>query len=465
MTLVHHHQDFDVDVLIEEARRRQRRRWLFGAGAIALLAVTGIALALSGAFGGDHVVTSLSSQAEGGSRLAVNSQAMRGHGDLAYVSLGELFVLDGSTGRVINVTGPNSAASDPAFSPNRRWLLYKTSWGEQSWLARANGTDRHKLSGIASWLPNGQLGIANGTTTSAYALSSSGALRRTGGTSQASAVASGRSTIYLFTVDTLRINRPKSSQGVVEVQTATSPNGRRTLWYSTRVFFTAAGGLQGTFVSPVAALPGSRGLLLTINHFCCDYADGQPLYELLTPGGQPKVLAVVLGGSEIPSYGPNGTFALAAGGDRYAWAHKVVEICKESTGKCAGVPTPEGSLTVAPAWSPNQATLAYVEAKAEPEGAIGQPQINQWYATHHLVLLRRGSKSPVEVPYTQGAASPIWSADSKSLLFVRNDELFLIPRLGARPIEVAGPLFNPKGWWTSYYGEIDWNAEFAWSGS
>jgi hypothetical protein len=58
----------------------------------------------------------------------------------------------------------------------------------------------------------------------------------------------------------------------------------------------------------------------------------------------------------------------------------------------------------------------------------------------------------------------MWSADSKSLLFVRDDALYLIPRIGALPVEVAGPLLRPRAW-GGYYGELDWTSQFAWSAS
>ena len=73
---------------------------------------------------------------------------------------------------------------------------------------------------------------------------------------------------------------------------------------------------------------------------------------------------------------------------------------------------------------PNRRTLAFVEASAEQGGAIGQPQVLQWYATHHLYLLAAGSGRPVEVAHTQGAAAPLWSEDSQSLLFVDDDALY-----------------------------------------
>jgi hypothetical protein len=37
----------------------------------------------------------------------------------------------------------------------------------------------------------------------------------------------------------------------------------------------------------------------------------------------------------------------------------------------------------------------------------------------------------------------------------------LLPRLGGRPVRVAGPLFWPNHW-PNYYGQVDWTDQFAW---
>jgi dipeptidyl aminopeptidase/acylaminoacyl peptidase len=143
---------------------------------------------------------------------------------------------------------------------------------------------------------------------------------------------------------------------------------------------------------------------------------------------------------------------------------KHVEQCVETTATCTRVPAPKNELSVSPAWSPDGQTLAFVEASAEPEGAIGQSQVLRWYATRHLYLLPAGSGRAVEVAHTRGAAAPVWSENSRSLLFVDDDALYLIAQPGAAPVEVAGPLFSP-GSWSGYFGEIAWTRQFAWSQS
>lgn len=423
------------------------------AGLVATLAVVASVLVGSGRAAGD-------SQAPG--TPYVDRSAFSGHGYLAFVSLGDLYVLGGSGQTLMNVTGAGRAASDPVFSPNGRWLTYETGHGETSWLARADGRSSEKLAGTASWLPSGQLVVSSANSKSTFAVTGNELLQRTGGSAEASAMTAGSSVVYLFVTNTLKVHPPKSSHGVERVETAASPHGRRTLWYEAPVSYNPTAGLEGSFVGNVSVLPSRRGLLLTISDYCCDYADGQEFYELRSPLGQPKLLGAVLNSSAVPTFGPDGTFAFDSGGGRYAWVSKHVETCSEATATCTAVSVPKDEISVSPAWSPDKRTLAFIGANAEPEGPIGQRQVEHWYATHHLYLLSNGSKKPVEVAHTQGADTPVWSASSKSLLYVDDNALYLIARHGSTPVEVAGPLFAP-GVWQGYFGAIAWRSEFAWS--
>lgn len=410
------------------------------------------------------LVGSRSAAAASGGQSApyVDIRAFSGHGDLAFVSLGDLYVLDGADGQLVNVTGPGRAAGGPEFSPGGEWLTYETGQGETSWLARADGLGSKRLTGTASWLPNGQLALRSPTSTSTFTVTANEALKSTGGSAAASAVRAGHSVVYLFVTSTLKVHPHGPSRGVERVETAASPGGPRTLWYEAPVSFSPTGGLKGSFVGNVTVLPGERGLLLTISGYCCDYADGQEFYELSSPLGKPQLLGPVLDSFAVPTFGPDGTFAYEGGGDRYAWVSKHVEQCVEATATCIHVPTSKNVLSLSPAWSPDHKTLALVEASPEPEGAIGQPQVLRWYATHHLYLLAAGSDKPAEVRGTRGAAAPVWSADSQSLLYVDHDDLYLIAHVGAAPVEVAGPLFAP-GSWPGYFGDIAWTKQFAWS--
>jgi hypothetical protein len=45
---------------------------------------------------------------------------------------------------------------------------------------------------------------------------------------------------------------------------------------------------------------------------------------------------------------------------------------------------------------------------------------------------------------------------------VAGDALWLIPKPGAKPEKIAGPLYQPNAW-PSYYGQVGWSSQFAWA--
>ena len=108
----------EAEALFREARRRTRRRRASRL-ALAACAVTAAIVIY------DLVVGSQPRSSASATPVpAVNRSAFAGHGDLAFISRGTLWVLDGASGALTPVTGPTQQASGPAFSPGGRWLSY-----------------------------------------------------------------------------------------------------------------------------------------------------------------------------------------------------------------------------------------------------------------------------------------------------------------------------------------------------
>ena len=449
----------EAEALFREARQRERRRRLIGLAAVLTACVVGFVVYAVGFSG--QAKTALSSTPS----PAVNRAAFSKLGDLAFVSKGQLWVLDGATDALAAVTQPGLAqqASSPAYSPDGRWLIYgvSASYGvgaRQAWLARADGSSPRLVAtgfDAVGWLADGRL-IAGDRL---WRVASSGALTRVGSAPSGLAAVSSDGRLFVFFSRTLHVSPPRSSTGFDRLEVATSLNGKRTAWFQARVSFTPQSGLQGPFFVGAIALPGHAGILLRAAPFCCDYADGVTLYEIKAPGAQAKNLGATVG--DTVASGPHGTFAFTQGGDRYAWVTKSVETCSAATQRCTRLRTPANTLSLNPAYSPDGHTLAFVEAASVTDSTIGQPDVRRWYATHSLWILRQRATTPTEIRGTRGAAAPVWSADGKSVLYVANDALWLLPTLSSRPVRIASPLFTPNDW-QSFYGEISWSTQFAW---
>lgn len=445
-------EQLEPEALIEEARARGRRRRRAIAAVFAVVAAgVGVAFGIGrlGAGGSPAVAQS----PPGG--VFVDTKAFAGHGVLAFVSRGRLFVLDGSTGKVTAVTPPGQKASEPELSPNGAWLTYTV--GARVGLARADGrSGRIVGTGDARFLPDGRLLLGH----SIYRIGSSGPTR-VAAAPKGSVAWSADGSRFAFLSRSIVHGRNGAFRGVERLQVASSLTGARTTWLSHPISFTRSAGFAGYAINGFVVLPHGQGLLYWIDPMqsASLAADGQSVYELRTPGAQPVKLGVTVG--ETISVGPAGRLALGAGGNRYAWVTKSVETCSTASARCAPLRA-GGKLTLDPAWSPD-GTLAFVEAVAQPTaGTFDQPAIARWYATRNLWLLRPGTSTPARIAGTQGAATPTWSSNGKSILYVSSDALWLIPHPGAKPERIAAPLF-PRRAWPSDYGRVDWADQFAWS--
>jgi TolB protein len=440
----------DADALIKEARGRTRRRR--GRIALVLLLVGAAALAFFAGTGGSSGIV-----AETASRPFVDVRAFNHDGELAFVSKGQLWVLNGDTNDLVHVSRGSQQAADPQFSPNGRWLSYLVD-SSQLWLARSDGAlPRYVASGggVGGWLPNGRLVAGSGLWT----ISSAGIVTRVATVPRGLAAWSPDGGRYVFFSGSLG-STTKASTGTQRLEVASSLNGKRTTWYTGKVSFTPSGA-QGNFLLDAVVLPAREGIL-----FQFDYgqsadlpADGLELYELRAPGARPKPIGVTVG---LPiAIGANGTFALTNGGNRYAWLTKSVETCLAATARCTPVPTAHGELSFDPAWSPNGKQLAFVDAPTISATNFFQATVERWYATHSLWILQQAGTTPSEIQGSGGASAPTWSANGKSVMYVANDALWLLPTLSSKPVRIASPLFTPNDW-QSFFGEISWSDQFAW---
>jgi hypothetical protein len=413
-----------------------------------------------------------------------NARAMRGHGELAFVTGGRLFLLGGKAHRLRRVRLPGIADA-PAWSPDHRWLAVAVTkpwpaakpWLQgraRLWLVSATGTRIRRLTprswNVASfaWSPRADQLVAvayrsrapYGSSYVAATITRSGAGRILAAGSYVSGAA--------WSPDGRQV-----AAGVAAF--------RRQRWLGRLDLLSPAGGRPevvaastGNVIELAGWWPGGSGLLywLEIQGSPSLAADGLAL-DTVAPGAmRPRQVAFMLGHGSWLAFPRHGhVVAAVSGGSREIWfGHKHITICRPAGG-CEPVAQPGGVVSLDPSWSPGGRRLAFARLSASgpfgPHGhAFFSPSwIRRWEATSQLWLAgANGSGARPLAAAGRGAVDPVFGRDG-SLLFVRDDSVWLLPRGAARPARMTGPLgaFSGRVYGQTYYGYVPYPQLIAWT--
>ena len=487
----------------DRGRQLIRRRRGVKRAAVAIVAAAAVGtLIVVVAFGPRSSVpsTTPTSRPPSGSTLArrpvVNAAAFAGYGRLAFVSGGELYVLDGTTKALHQVTEGSPPPSSPAFSHDGEWLAFlrvsikSNGEGEALWIARGDGTDAHRVAQVPpaypapnsgapvfSWSPTSdELLVTTGPVAGAplvpreiWIVSAPGTAHRLLGPGYTSGA--------IWSPDGAEVAVLWNSHGVSnEVLETVSPSGGSgTIWHPADGSTYYLAGWSRRFGILVWYDQGNGGP--SVENY------GLTLGAFSEPGGTLTLFATApLFEPPALAVGPQGELVLVANGnesngggegEKFVWFGKTVETCSPTSDTCSAVVDQTSAVTLDPAISPVDGSLAFVEA---PQSTQGLPpdyspvqtwsQISGWYAAHTLWVVPGGTGTPRQVPGTTGASDPVWSSRGTGLVYVDNGELWLLRNPNARPVEVASPLVSATRSLSGTYlfGYADWSSEFAWTG-
>ncbi len=464
----------DPEVVIRQARARQRRRRRRVAVTAAAAAAGAIVYLAGGHTGGTRLVQR---RASGRAGLAptVNLAAFAGHGELAFVSRGRLWVADGATRTLRRVATPGMTPSGPVFSRDGGWLAFlatrvSPAAGTASyavWLAAGDGSGAHQVQGpggvagfppAISWSPAADV-LAVSDENTVRLISPSGKARtlaRTPGIASAAWSPDGGSLAVAST-------RWPSATTLASYPVA---GGKPTVWLRLNARHGVLNGMRQIVIDLAGWWP-DQGIGFWVFGDGMEHNNDQtPLNLITAPGTRPRLLGYTLSDTtttDAVAASRTGWLALvnnsAQAFGRLIWQGKHVRVCAPAA-SCTTVPFPPGTVTIDPAWSPDGATLAFVQAPASARPGFPQPIVARWYDAHQLWLYRPATRSlrRLDAP---GASDPAWSADGRSLLYTGRDGIWLLPRLSGRPARITTPLFQP-GNWPAYYGQVGWMGQFAW---
>jgi hypothetical protein len=479
--------DADARALFEEARRRRRHRWLAsGVVILAMLAVT-LPLVLGDGANPRHVPPPVRPVTETHGGPTVDAAAMREQGHLAFVSQGTLWVLGDSRQPLIEVQTPGLVPSKPSFSPDGRWLTFVASkvsshnydgdvvtdaLSSSLWTARADGTGAHPVKGLSfseslGWSPMSDVvAVAVGSSTSApFGLATGVDLVGPTGSIvpllRGSHVVSatwgpGGANLAVSTMSGPRASSPWTGA----LASYRVSDGRPTQWLSLpNTWIVTSGwwpvwGIGFTTVDG-GGVPGGSAT-----------ADGSPLLAVSAPSGPTRLLGTILsnGSTGRPTASTTGWLAFVddyGDGGRTVWQSKQIEVCAPTTLACVVLPHPDGTVTVDPAWLPDQDILSYAVAPDQPASVFLQSTVGAWYDRHQLSEYAPRTGTTTAISGVQGGADQSWSTHGGTVLYVSGDGLWLASGSQA-PVEVARPLFTP-GQLPMFYAQVPFASQFAWS--
>ena len=460
----------DVDALIREARDRQRRRRRRVPAAIVALATVGaVAFGIVQLAGGGAPAV-----VHDPNGPTVNVRAFAHHGTLAFASHRKLWVLDGKSGSLRSLTVSGFTPTQPMFSADGEWLAFlqrrPNAAASTLWIARADGTDAHVVPGIRvyglfGWSPSADIvAISTGPISAKRCPCYSPTLVRLVKPDGSVRTLAHAGDVYgaAWSPDGRRLAVAAMGQFIARLVVYPIAGGAGRMWLVRRAP-QRLNGMQSIVFDTAGWWP-HRGIgIWVFGNGAVHNNDNTPLDVIASPGARPYLLDETLsdGWTDAIDASITGTLAVVATRDagREAWDGKQVELCGPP---CRPLPHPSGTVTVDPSWSPDGRTLAYAVAPDIKASPWTHKAVAAWFKAHRVVLYDTVTKRTRMLTAAHGATAVTWSRDGKSLLYVRDDGLWLLPTLESTPVRIASTLF-PFYSWPQYYAQVNWSGQFAWS--
>lgn len=492
-----------AEALIPEARRRTRRR---RGRRLALLALAFGAMASAIALlvgGGGGVIAGTSTTP------FANADAFSGHGELAFISRGRLWVLDGSSGTLRELPTPRGyEAWQPSFSHDGRWLAYEAVSKnqylpavEQVWVARADGSGAHQVrpvpvSALIGWSPRADTFAVTVSTlrhgyydmpTGVDLISPPGHVRRLYSVRVPARAPRAQSDAWGY-VDQIEdaVWSPDGSQIAISVDAAAPRAGdtvlsvpvsgrvRVRVWLKLRNdrklrAVGISGRLPQDVIVDLQAWWPRRGLGFWIYEFGMTHNnDSTPLLEVRAPGAEPRLVSQTLsdGQTDAVASQAGGELAVVRSGNggRSIGMDKTVQVCGPHGG-CRTLPG--ASSWSGPDHQPCKPCMPRPAPGKPGSGVSLDPAwspngkllayvkapvtpmaapTGPWFQEHSIYLWNAATGATSVIGRLDGGALPTWSADGRDLLFTSNDGLWLMPLATHRAVEIEHPLLPLSSW-------------------
>ncbi len=406
--------------------------------------------------------------------------AFTGHGRLAFVSSGRLYVLDGTArgtaavlhAVVIGTVAAGQVPGSPAWSADGKWLAFLVGnpgsdgavSGGTLWIAGAEGQAARaalRTSGPFEWSPKADV-VAALSGTALMAVRPGPAAHAIwedpGFTGRLAWAPDGRS-IAVSVIN--RDARKRFTGSAIDIVAPASEVALNNFAHSD----TAALLIDGWWDDGNGLLAWSEPA-----DSARRAAGGLPLVAYGFSGPYDVTLATTLPYPSFAVPGPGSGVTLVTGGNRYLWHGKTIASVTTAGTRRPGMDAEPAPVNLDPAWAAGAPTsaIAFVHASSKAPSGTGQAALSAWYATRQLWYESAAGGNPFPVKEAgTGIAAPEWSSNGQYILYVRDNALWLIRMLAPNGIPALGPaarivsqLF--PGAWPNHYAYTAWQAQFAW---
>lgn len=397
----------------------------------------------------------------------VNAAAFKGQGKLAFISKGLLYVLDGSTTEVKQLTEFGNAL-EPTWSYDGEWLAFRRITDKSSetgalWLVRKDGTQAHKVQGLPGMVMTGKFGwsptsnlLAVSTEEGLWLVPTEGEphslVKTQGSYASFSWSPDGKTLAYN---DTLPYREYYAADDVL--LTVDIKGGQPAKhWQS-----------AGAGIKLAGWQPDGQGLVYWLNpgRGASAATDGLELWSLQLAEAKPKPLTTGLTNKAWQSFSPQGQLLTVEGDRRIVWANKSIAVVNPKTGQLQHLTNPNDCVAIDPQFSPDGKKIAYVVAKnlgIDVWGFAKDADLNAWVNSRTLYIANAdGSNARALSTSGQGIYQPTWSKDGYHILYVKNKALWSINIEGGNPEKIFDLVSEPEDQF-GFYGFMSYQNAFSW---
>ncbi len=394
----------------------------------------------------------------------VEDGTVRFPGNLAIVQDGKLQILEGETGRLIQINAENRAVQ-PKWSPDGQWLAYLIINPQDQdtgtlWIVKRDGTEALPVNGLPEavrynsykWSPaENVLAVCCQGVWLVDAQGQPKQVLKTGPNTNPDIAWSPDGQQIAYSV-TLPYRQEEVENRSDALYTLDIPTGRTV----ERLIAPAAG------IWLINWWPDGKGLLYweDPSHAASIAADGLELCSLPLEAKEPFRFTAGLTDRSWLSLSSDNRLLRVAGTGREQWTNKWLEIGDISTGTTVPVVIPPGSVPADPVFSPDGRQIAFVTApNLDSKEYPSTEKYKVWTRSFTLwVAHPDGSEARLLTPASSDVKHPQWSKDGQHIMYAVDNFLWIIDAEGNASHKIAGP-FSTSNDKANYYegnGAWDW---------